>query len=201
MRERDHAGLAVTISIVLTIASLWAYTLLLDRTAYSYTLFATAPSVAALATALAIWAFSRCAARLRSASLDVLTPLPALVAFVWFREELAHAFSYDVSVFLLIVFYALAGIAAIFHGRRHSNTPSRVAGLTLACYAALKALIHAWGLSAIGLRVGSCILAGAFIALVAYWYRGEGEGESRVQEAGFRVQERQGNREQETGNR
>ena len=184
MREREAGGLTIPIAIVLCVASLWTYALLLDRTAYAYTPFATAPSVAALAATLGIWAFSRCAVRLRTVNLEILAPLPALAAFVWFREELAHAFSYDISVFLLIVFYALAGIAAIFYGRRHSHAPSRAVGLALACYAALKALVHAWGLSAIGLRVGACILAGAFIALVAYWYRGEGEEEeSREQTA------------------
>jgi uncharacterized membrane protein len=178
MRERDSAELAVPVAIVLATIALWSYTLLLDRTAYGYTPFATAPSAAALATTLAFWAFARCARRMRTVDLEILTHLPAIAAFFWFREELAYAFSYDVSVFLLIVFYALAGIAAIFDGRRHFHPPSRAVGLTLACYAALKALIHAWGLSAIGLRVGACILAGAFIALVAYWYRGEGEGEA-----------------------
>jgi hypothetical protein len=188
MRERDQAGLAIPIAMVLTVAALWAYALLLDRTAYTYTPFVTAPSLGALAATLGIWTFSRCAIRLRSVSLEILATLPALVAFVWFREELAHAYSRDISVFLLIVFYAIAGIAAIFYGRRHSHAPSRAAGLALACYAALKALIHAWGLSAIGLRVGACILAGAFIALVAYWYRGEGEEESREQTAESRKQ-------------
>jgi uncharacterized membrane protein len=187
MRERDSAGLAIPIAIVLAVASLWSYALLLGRTPYAYIPFATAPSIASLAAALAIWTFSRCAGALRSVNLEILAPLPALVAFAWFREELAHAFSHDVSVFLLIVFYALTGIAAIFHGRRHSLAPARAAGLALACYAALKALVHAWSLSAIGLRVGSCILAGAFIALVAYWYRGEGwegeKAESREQKA------------------
>ena len=140
MRERESAELTIPIAIVLCVAALWTYALLLDRTAYAYTPFVTAPSVSALAATLGIWAFSRCAARLRTVNLESLAPLPALVAFVWFREELVHAFSYDVSVFLLIVFYALAGIAAIFYGRRHSHAPSRAVGLALACYAALKAL-------------------------------------------------------------
>jgi hypothetical protein len=173
MRERDQAGLVIPISFVLGVAALWAYTLLLDRSAYAYTPFTTTASVAALAATLATWTFARCAADLRGVSLELLAPVPAIVAFVWFREELAHAYSPDISAFLLILFYALTGIAAIFHGRRHSHAPSRAIGLALACYAALDALVHAWGLSAIGLRVGSCILAGAFIALVAYWYRGE----------------------------
>ncbi len=178
MRERDYAGMAVPIAAVIMLASLWSYSLVLDRPAYRYTPFVTSPSYAALASTLAVWIFSRCALRLTRVNLEILSMLPALVAFVWMRAELARAFSYDISVFLLIVFYALAGIAAIFYGRRRLYTPARAIGLALACYAALKALIHAWSLSAIALRVGACLLAGAFIALVAYWYRGEGELQS-----------------------
>ncbi|HEU6451409.1 MAG TPA: DUF2339 domain-containing protein [Gemmatimonadaceae bacterium] len=190
MRDRDYAWLAVPIAAVIIVASLWSYALILDRPAYRYTPFLTSPSYAALASTLAFWVFSRCAVRLTRVNLDILPALPALVAFVWIRAELAHAFSYDFSVFLLIVFYALAGIAAIFYGRRRLSTPARAVGLALACYAALKALIHAWSLSAIALRVGACLLAGAFIALVAYWYRGERDGEKGKET---------GNREQETG--
>lgn len=189
MRESDSSALAIPVTVILATATLWSYALLLDRAAYSYTPFATAPSAGALAVTLSSWVFARCAARLRRVDLELLSLLPALTAFAWIREELAQAYSPDVSVFLLIVFYALAGIAAIFHGRLRSRTSARAAGLTLACYAALKALIHAWGLSAIGLRVGACILAGAFVALVAYWYRAPelaGVGYHREQEAGGR---------------
>jgi uncharacterized membrane protein len=184
MRERDYAGLVVPIAAVITVASLWSFALILDRPPYRYTPFLNSPSYAALASTLAIWIFSRCALRLTRVNLEILTALPALVAFVWIRAELAHAFSYDISVFLLIVFYALVGIAAIFYGRRRLSAPARAVGLALACYAALKALIHAWSLSAIALRVGACLLAGAFIALVAYWYRGERE----LQGSGGRAQ-------------
>ncbi|HEY9450112.1 MAG TPA: hypothetical protein VIQ60_10170, partial [Gemmatimonadaceae bacterium] len=150
-----------------------------ERAAYVYNPFATASSATALATVIALWVFSSCVMRLPAVNASALVPLPALAAFVWFRQELAFAYSPDVAVFLLILFYALAGIAAIFYGRRHAHAAARAVGLALACYAAMKALVHAWGLSAIGLRVGACILAGAFIALVAYWYRGEGgEGDS-----------------------
>ncbi len=186
MRERDYAALVVPIAAVITVASLFSFALILDRPAYRYTPFLTSPSYAALASTVAIWIFSRCALRLTRVNLEILTALPALVAFVWIRTELAHAFSYDISVFLLIVFYALAGIGAIFYGRRRLSAPARAVGLALACYAALKALIHAWSLSAIALRVGACLLAGAFIALVAYWYRGESgeeKAESRQQKA------------------
>ncbi len=182
MGRRDSASLALPIAIVLAGSALSTYALLLDRAAYSYTPFITLPSLAALACTGAVAIFTRHGARLTRVDLAMLAQLPALVAFIWIRTELAEAYSYDVSVFLLIVFYALSGIAAIFHGRRRSHAPSRAVGLALACYAALKALIHAWSLSAIALRVGACLLAGAFIALVAYWYRGE---ESTSPESGL----------------
>ena len=179
LRQRRAPVIAAPIAIVLLVASVWSYSLLAERTAYLYNPFATAPSATALATVIALWVFSSCVSRLPAVNAPALVTLPALAAFVWFRQELAFAYSPDVAVFLLILFYALAGIAAIFYGRRHAHAAARAVGLALACYAAMKALVHAWGLSAIGLRVGACILAGAFIALVAYWYRGEGgEGDS-----------------------
>ena len=195
LQRRRAPAIAIPIAIVLTICCAWSYSLLVERATYAYHPFMTAPSAAALAAVLGVWVFSRSATQLSAVDLSILAALPPLAAFFWIRQELALAYSRDISVFLLILFYALAGIAAIVHGRRHSRAPARAAGLALACYAAMKALVHAWGLSAIGLRVGACILAGAFIALVAYWYRGEGEGEQKAESSeqgrttGFRGQE------------
>ena len=187
LRRRRAPAIAVPVAIVLTLCCAWSYSLLVERTAYVYHPFMTAPSAAAFAAVLGLWVFSRSAMHLSAVDVSILAALPTLAVFFWFHQELALAYSPDISVFLLIIFYALAGIAAIAHGRRHSRATARTAGLALACYAAMKALVHAWGLSAIGLRVGACILAGAFIALVAYWYRGEGEGE-RKQKADSREQ-------------
>ena len=188
LRQRRAPAIAVPIAIVLVIVSFWASSLLAARIPYAYPPFVTAESASALATVLAWCVFSRIALSLPAMDLPVLAVAPPLSAFVWARQELIGAFSRDISVFLLVVFYALAGIGAIFYGRRRSLAPARAAGLALACYAAVKALVHAWSLSAIGLRVGACILAGAFIALVAYWYRaGRGEeGESRKRTADSR---------------
>lgn len=190
LNRRRAMAIAIPVAIVLALASEWALVLLSGRTAYAYTPFLTAPSAAALAVVLGWWAFSRGARRipvLEASVLMVLAILPSLAAFVWLRQELTGAFTPDISVFLLIMFYALAGIGAIFYGRLRSLPLARAAGLALACYAAIKALVHAWGLSAVGLRVGSCILAGVFIALVAYWYRAREGGRGRA--AGFGIQE------------
>ncbi len=173
MARRNSAELVAPIAFVLAATALLAFVLLFDRTAYEYRPFLTLPSVAALACTLAIAVFARSCGRVTKLDLAIVAPLPALAAFMWIRTELAHAFSRDMSVFLLILYYALAGIAAIFYGRRRSYPQARAVGLALACYAALKALVHAWTLSAIALRVGACLLAGAFVALVAYWYREE----------------------------
>ena len=172
--------------------------LLAERTPYAYRPFLTTASATALATVLAWWVFSRSVVALSTIDLSILAVVPPIAAFGWIRQELIGAFSRDISVFLLIVFYALAGMGAIFYGRRRSLALARASGLALACYAAVKALVHAWGLSAVGLRVGACILAGAFIALVAYWYRGTGQGSGgRVQGSGGEAAE---SRKQEAGN-
>jgi hypothetical protein len=55
--------------------------------------------------------------------------------------------------------------------------------LALAIFAALKAIAEASSL-VIGLRVGSYLLAGAFLLAVAYWYRDRGEGGGKREEAG-----------------
>ena len=48
---------------------------------------------------------------------------------------------------------------------------ARQAGLALALYAALKAIVEVSQLDAIALRVGSYLLVGGFLLGVGYWYR------------------------------
>jgi uncharacterized membrane protein len=93
-----------------------------------------------------------------------------LLPFLWGREELSRAYSDDAAVLLLIVYYAIAGLALIYLGRVRVSANLRRAGLALAIYAALKAVLEASGLD-IGYRVGSYLLAGVFLLGVAYWYR------------------------------
>ena len=93
-----------------------------------------------------------------------------VVTFLWGNEELSRAYSPDVSTFLSIGYYAVVGVAAIFIGRARGIRVLRHVGLGLAIFAALKAISEASSL-AIGIRVGSYLLAGLFLLAVAYWYR------------------------------
>ena len=182
MRRVRAAALAWPITVELGVASLWAVALLDDRVRFVFPPFLTLPSLAALAVVVAWWVFARDVrtgwgvtvvrgdTELIRASLEAM---PAIAAFVWIQRELAGAFAADVATFLLIVFYALAGVAAIFYGRRHAHRVARLVGLALAFYAGIRALAQAWSFDAIGWRVGSCVLVGIFVALVAYWYRGQ----------------------------
>jgi uncharacterized membrane protein len=171
LRRRRSQALGVAIALVLAIAWGWSYLLLDERFPYIYPPFFTGASAAALAVVLGWWAFARGARSLPPITPFPLRMVPLFIAFLWVRKELMGAFAADISIFLLIAFYALVGLGVILYGRLESLSRARAAGLALACYATLKALVHAWGISAIGLRVGSLLLAGVFIALVAYWYR------------------------------
>jgi uncharacterized ion transporter superfamily protein YfcC len=94
----------------------------------------------------------------------------AAVTFLWGDTELARVYTPDVSTFLLILYDAIVGVAAIFVGRARGIPVLRHVGLALAIFAALKAIAQASSLE-IGLRVGSYLLAGLFLLAVAFWYR------------------------------
>lgn len=178
-RRARALPLLVPVALGLAIASAWAQVRLEARPAYDYAPFIGLASVAALATVLA-WMHAAREARAMEESgglapasgiWRLLAIAASLAAFAWIRLELAHAFTPDIATFLLIVYYAAAGVGAIFVGRRRGLSGVRAVGLALAFYAGIKALAQAWDISAIGLRVGSCLLVGLFIALVSYWYR------------------------------
>jgi uncharacterized membrane protein len=176
-RERTKL-LGVPIALSLTVSTLWAFTLLDRRVAYEYTPFLTSASLAAAAVAAAWLITSWNAARveLRDGGLGTAETRTAVrlagvvVTFLWGNEELSRAYSPDVSTFLSIGYYAVVGVAAIFIGRARGIRVLRHVGLGLAIFAALKAISEASSL-AIGIRVGSYLLAGLFLLAVAYWYR------------------------------
>ena len=91
--------------------------------------------------------------------------------FVWIRQELVEAWSFDAASFALIIYYALAGLALIFAGRWRRVGLWSAVGLGLAFYAGYKTLVQTFTIDAVGLRVGARILVGVFLAAVAYWYR------------------------------
>jgi hypothetical protein len=169
-------------------AALWAFVLLDERAAYQYTPFLTTRSLAAGAAAIGWLVFSWHASRMSAGTAGppsewrALMRLPGIaVTFLWIRAELAEAYSVDIATFLLILYYAIAGVATIFIGRLRGIPLLRHVGLALAIYAALKAVVQASEL-AIGLRVGSYLLAGAFLLAVAYWYRVRGESQAATSE-------------------
>jgi hypothetical protein len=154
--------------------------LLTDRAWYAYTPFATLPSLVA-AVVVALWITAGFAARgdgqritlLRDPEVTVGARLwwaaAAVLALLWGRQELAYAYSRDIANFLLIAYYAVAGVGAIAVGRARAIGALRKAGLALAVYADLKAIFTAAQISAIGLRVGSYLLSGFFLLAVGYW--------------------------------
>ena len=152
------------------------------RPPYAYAPFLTMPSLGALAMVVATGVLGWHAARtqlrgelLPSRERSVVGALGIVAAFLWGHVELSEAFSPDLSVFLLIIYYAGCGVAAIFVGRQRSESDLRRVGLALSIFAALKAVAQGYELDTVGLRVGSFLLVGAFLLAVAYWYRAAGE--------------------------
>ena len=164
------------VGAALTIAALSAVDQLASRNAYSYVPFMTRSSAsAALAAAglglagLVIAGGSE-AVRTRA---DRAVRLGALVGFliVWGRMEVADAFSHDVSEFLLASYYAACGVASILVGRLYSVGRLRAAGLGLAIYAAVKAVLEVTDISSLLLRVGAYAAVGVFLLGAGYLYR------------------------------
>jgi len=168
----------VPIALALAILTVWTFQQLLDRPSYQYTPFLTAPSLAALAMSAAWLVVSWNASRVQlldvgPGTLETRTAVRlagAAVTFMWGNTELSHAYSPDAATFLLILYYAVVGVAAIFIGRHRGIRVLRHVGLGLAIFAALKAMAEASSL-VIGWRVASYFLAGLFLLAVAYWYR------------------------------
>jgi uncharacterized membrane protein len=178
LRSTRARLLAPPILIGLLIASLWTLILLASRPAYAYAPFLTIPSLCALAT-VGAWAMFAMALRPTAnehspqdeATATLVGAMAIAACFVWIRQELVEAWSFDAASFALIIYYALAGLALIFAGRWRRVGLWRAVGLGLAFYAGYKTLVQTFTIDAVGLRVGARILVGAFLAAVAYWYR------------------------------
>jgi uncharacterized membrane protein len=100
-------------------------------------------------------------------------------AIVWGRMEFAEAFSRDLATFLLIAYYAACGVVSIVIGRRVGIQRLRVAGLVLAIYAALKAVLHASDISGVLLRVAAYGAVGVFLLGAGYGYRERAERQEK----------------------
>jgi hypothetical protein len=183
LRDERRTILLLPLAIGLLTSSLIAYSLLDDRVRYEYTPFVSLASLTALLATLGWLAASFIATRgvaksetiaVGSAAEALAGPMRVagpLVAFLWVREELQFAFSADIAVFLLISYYAILGVALIGVGRSKGIAALRHVGLALALYAGLKDGAQASDIDAIGWRVGSYLIVGAFLLGVGYWYR------------------------------
>ena len=162
--------------IALVGATGWVAVLLDRRPAFAYPPFLTWPSAAASVVVLG-WIV--CARVVWRAGNDLLprteraavVAIAAGVAVLWGREELARAVGPDVATFLLVGYFATAGIVTLAVGRARRIAAARQSGLALALYAALKAIVEVSQLDAVALRVGSYLLVGGFLLGVGYWYR------------------------------
>ena len=167
-------------AVALLLGAFRTAAMLVERPDFGYAPFLTIPSLVAAAV-LALWILAGVVAREQhreTVRADGLAPLvsarlwwtaAAVLALFWGREELAYALSPDVANFLLIAYFAIAGVSAIAVGRVRSIAGARQAGLALAVYADLKAIFQAVQISSIGLRVGAYLLSGFFLLAVGYW--------------------------------
>ena len=181
---RDEESALPTIGPVLVLigVAMSAIDQLASLQAYAYTPFATRASASAFVALLsvagsAVLLLSGRGSPSRVFSRTNWVAATVGLAFIWGRMEMVHAFSRDASTFLLTLYYAATGVAGIVAGRRADNKGFRVAGLVVAIYAALKAVIEATNIDNLLLRVGCYAAVGVFLLGAAYLYRNADIGE------------------------
>jgi hypothetical protein len=167
----------VAVAVALGSAALSALDQLASRQAYSYVPFLTRSSASALLATLGLGfaglLISRAPGERDTKWADRPVRLGAVAAFaiLWGRMEMAQAFSPDLAAFLLIAYYAACGLASILVGRMLGVRPLRLAGLGLAIYAAVKAVVEASLIGGVLLRVGAYGAVGVFLLGAGYLYR------------------------------
>lgn len=178
-REQSPLPLAA-VALTLFAGGASAIDQLASRVPYGYTPFVTRSSASAACAALALAASAELIARLEASGAEGVRTwadrplrLGLVTAFliVWGRMELAHAFSRDLSTFLLILYYAACGLATIVAGRRLAVQRLRMAGLALSVYAAVKAMVEVSAIEGVLLRVASYGAVGLFLLGAGYLYR------------------------------
>jgi hypothetical protein len=169
----------LAVAIPLGLAALSAMDQLATRRPFAYVPFATRSSASALAVALGLALAGAALARRQgepSRLADRGVRLGSLIGFVilWGRMEVAGGWTPDLAAFLLIAYYAACGVASILAGRRYGVGRLRLAGLGLAIYAAVKAIVEASDIGALLLRVGAYGAVGVFLLAAGYIYREAG---------------------------
>lgn len=188
-RRYRLTGVGVAGLLWLAATSVACFIQLDSRSNYLYRPFLTRESLGAAALAVSwlfmSWHFSRylvegSTSETRKAISGVVRVLGGVFTFLWIREELAYAWSRDISGFLLAAYYAASGVAAIFLGRSRGIPLLRHAGLALCVVAAFSTILQS-STREIGWRVASYILVGVFLLAVAYWYRSTGRSSAEFE--------------------
>ena len=178
-RGETRALPLVGVTVPLGVAALSAMDQLASRQAFAYAPFATRSSASAASVTLGL-ALAGAALGLGPSApgrlADRAVRLGTLIAFaiLWGRMEFAGGWSPDVAAFLLIAYYAACGLGAILAGRRFAVSRLRLAGLGLAIYAAVKAIVQASDIGELLLRVGAYGAVGVFLLAAGYLYREAG---------------------------
>ena len=163
------------------IASLWALSALDFRARFTYPPFVNLAFVASL-IAIGGWLVARRITRLKGplpmlsaesrVTLNLVTASGAVVtAFLAGRSELAGAWNATAATALLIVYYAATGTLMIWLGRERAVKVLRVIGLLLTLLAAGKALVEAFAVPNVAVRIAVFFAVSAFLIAVGYWYR------------------------------
>jgi uncharacterized membrane protein len=174
----------IGVAVATGAAALSALDQLASRQAYAYVPFMTRSSASALVATAGLAAAGWVLARGKGAPTawaDRAVRLGTVIGFaiVWGRMEFAEAFSRDLATFLLIAYYAACGVVSIIIGRRLGIQRLRVAGLVLAIFAALKAVLHASDISGVLLRVAAYGAVGVFLLGAGYGYRERAEKQDK----------------------
>jgi hypothetical protein len=165
-------------------ASIFALEWLDARGAYTYLPFLTWRSLAALAAVAGWIAGARIVAaldflpelepKMRASLREVFISGAALTAFFWGILELRGAWNPTAATSLLIVYYAATGALAIYLGRLRNVRHLRLAGITVALWAAWKALDEASDLPNALVRMAVYFAVATFLIGIGYWYRNQG---------------------------
>ena len=168
--SRDEVSALPSVGVVLVLGGLAVSAMdqLASLRPYAYTPFASRASASALVAVLSVAGAAVLLGRARGIAAEIFQqPLRVgaivALAFLWGRMELVHAISRDAGTFLLTLYYAASGVAGIVAGRRMDSKGLRVAGLAVAIYAGLKAVIEANDITGLALRVGCYAAVGAFL--------------------------------------
>jgi hypothetical protein len=168
----------IGVATPLGIAALSAMDQLASRQPYAYAPFATRSSASALSVTigLALAGLALGGSEVPARIADRAVRLAALIGFaiLWGRVEVAGGWTPDVAAFLLIAYYAACGVGSILAGRRFGVGRLRLAGLGLAIYAAVKAIVEASEIGELMLRVGAYGAVGVFLLVAGYIYREAG---------------------------